>query len=139
MLRELEPDNPLDIAFLWNMLDEREPEQNISFKMPTLEEHKKFLKSNPYHKWYIIEESGEPIGNCYITEKDEIGYFILKKYQRKGYATKAIIDLAKLSPRGAYYANINPQNQASIRFLYNKFKATPRQVTMEMKINSLLL
>ena len=44
-----------DYEFLYDLLKERDPKSNISHKkMPTFLQHKKFIKSGPYSKWYIV-------------------------------------------------------------------------------------
>ena len=49
-----------DYQFLYDLLLQRNSDANISHKkMPTYEEHVKFVRSQPYSKWYIIEIDGE--------------------------------------------------------------------------------
>jgi hypothetical protein len=44
-----------DFRFLFNLLKEGSTTENISHKkMPTYNEHKKFVKSKPYSRWYIV-------------------------------------------------------------------------------------
>ena len=73
-----------DANFLFDLLKDRDPRTYISHKkMPTYEEHSKFIKSKPYSKWYIIFKSKQKIGSIYLSKNDEIGIFILKKFQGK--------------------------------------------------------
>ena len=47
-----------DFSFLYKLLKDRDPKENISHKaMPSYKEHIKFVKSKPYQKWYIIEKN----------------------------------------------------------------------------------
>ncbi len=105
-----------DAEFLWELLAERKPHQNISHrKMPTWNEHLNFILNHPYQHWDIIVE-GEPIGAVYLTWEFEIGLVLLKEHQNKGYGTKALEDTLKRYPDGKFLANINPDNKQSIAF-----------------------
>jgi RimJ/RimL family protein N-acetyltransferase len=105
----------------YQLLQEREPSQNISHKtMPTWDEHQAFIKSHPYKAWYVFRTPmGEPAGCVYLTRNREIGIFVLKKHQGQGLATQAITEIMRLHP-GRILANINPANETSIR-LFAKF------------------
>ena len=53
---------------------------NISNKIiPSWEDHKKFVHSKPYFKWYIILEDNIKIGSFYINHDNSIGLSLLKK------------------------------------------------------------
>ena len=68
-----------DLRFLFNHLKERDPKDNISHKkIPTYDEHVKFVLSEPYLKWYIILQKNKKIGSIYLTSQNEIGIFIKK-------------------------------------------------------------
>ena len=96
---------------LWELLQERTPEQSISHKdMPTWERHCLFISSYPYISWYLIETDEGIVGSIYLTNLDEIGIFIFKEYHGKGYAAEAIQLLMKTHPRDQFLANINPSN-----------------------------
>jgi len=106
---------------LYDLLLERTPEMNISHKtIPSLEEHCRFVRSLPYPHWYLIQmkETGRPmisVGSIYLTNRREVGIFIFRKHRRKGYAYEAMFQLLEKHP-GGILANINPKNQASIKF-----------------------
>lgn len=110
------------VYFLYKMLKERESHINISFIMPTELEHIDFVSSRSkkiYKTWQIIYFYDNPIGNFYISNDNEIGLFILKEYQGKGFGKtimRDIISFAKISGYGSLYANINPDNVFSIEF-----------------------
>ena len=138
-----------DIKFLFDLLKERTPIHSISHtKMPTYEEHAKFVKSKPYDKWYIItveliidwnkgmEET--KIGTIYLTNKNEIGLFLLDKYSNHGYGQQALKLLMRENPRQFYLANINPQNEKSIRF-FSKNNFKPYQVTYRSHLHHLVI
>tara|TARA_B100000029_G_scaffold515415_1_gene622293 strand:- start:1777 stop:2193 length:417 start_codon:yes stop_codon:yes gene_type:complete len=113
-----------DIKFLYQHLKERDPITRISHKkMPTYAQHKKFVLSKPYTKWYIIFQKNKKIGSIYLTEMNEIGIFLKKNVQGKGLGQKSLELLMKLNPRSRFLANVSPKNKESIKFFKkNKFK-----------------
>ena len=129
--------NSYDVFYLYELLKERTPEQSISHKkMPSFRHHELFVKSRPYKAWYVIKNIApvhQPgrtnyyIGSVYITDKNEIGLFIAKNHRNYGYGAYALEELMSLHA-GPYYANINPNNKASIEF-FKKFGATHIQNT----------
>ena len=83
---QLKPVSEDDAEFLYNSLKEREGRVNISHKLlPTWEEHIEFVKNYDYITWDIIIVDEEKIGNVYLTQLNEIGIFILKKFHDVGY------------------------------------------------------
>ena len=117
------------IQILWELLAERTPEQSISHQeMPTFKEHQKFVRGHPYRAWYLILDiSFTPVGSVYLTRQNEIGIFIFKAYQRKGYAKEGIAELQRRYPE-PMLANINPANEPS-RALFEKLGGKMIQVT----------
>ena len=113
-----------DTKFLFDLLEERNPRVNISHKkMPTYNQHTKFIKSKPYSKWYIILKSKQKIGSIYLSKNDEIGIFLLKKFQGKNVGNFALNELMKKNPRKRFLANVSPKNKKSIEFFKkNDFK-----------------
>ena len=113
-----------DIEFLFDLLKERDPSTNISHKkMPTYDEHVKFVQSKPYSKWYIIFKSKQKVGSIYLSKNNEIGIFLSKKFQGKNIGDFALNDLIKKNPGERFLANVNPKNKKSIQFFKNnKFK-----------------
>jgi RimJ/RimL family protein N-acetyltransferase len=106
--------------FLYELLKEREPHQNISHReMPSFEQHCAFVDSRPYQEWFVIfDEWGNvemgPIGAIYLSKQNEIGIFIAKEYQGKGHGKTAICLLMNRHPGERFLANINPLNERSI-------------------------
>ena len=121
-----------DSKFLFELLKDRDPRANISHKkMPSYNEHLKFIKSKPYTKWYIILKSKDRIGSIYLSKNDEIGIFLSKKYQGKNIGNDALVELIRKNPRERYLANVNPKNKKSSTFFKkNNFKLI--QHTYEM-------
>ena len=75
----LSPISKSDIEFLYELLNERNPKSNISHKkMPTLNQHAKFIISKPYSKWYIIYYNDKKAGSVYLSRHNEIGIHIKK-------------------------------------------------------------
>ena len=122
-------DDPFNL--LYALLNEREPHQNISHKrMPTWEEHTRFVLSRPYRVWYAIVDIDEPVGACYLSKQREIGVFVLRKYRGKGYGAFAVQDMIRRWP-GRLLANINPENRASQGFFQKMGFGGPIQYTYE--------
>lgn len=116
--------NKSDFQFLYELLSERDPRANISHrKMPTYEEHVKFIMSSPYSKWYIIYYNNGKSGSIYLSKQNEIGIFIKKDMQGKGIGTGALKLIMKKNVSKRYLANISPKNKKSIEFFKkNGFK-----------------
>ena len=121
-----------DAKFLFDLLKERDSRANISHKkMPTYGSHVKFIESKPYKKWYIVyfveflSRSKLPkfnkikAGSVYLSKNDEIGIFVLKKFQGKNIGKFALEELVNRNPRKQYLANVNPENKKSSRFFKN--------------------
>ncbi len=105
--------------FLYQLLKERSSKINISHrKMPTWRAHIKFIRSRPYRAWYLISDApGHYVGGIYLSKMDEIGVFLLKKFQKKGYAKKAVgLLIKKHRSVKRFLANVNPLNDRSIQF-----------------------
>ena len=130
---QLEEVNKSDIKFLYQHLKERDPITRISHKkMPTFAQHEKFVLSNPYKKWYIIIQKNKKIGSVYLTEMNEIGLFLKKNVQGKGFGQKSLELLIKLNPQNRYLANVNPKNKKSVQFFQkNKFKLIQHTYELE--------
>ena len=116
----------IDAKFLFDLLKERDSRANISHKkMPTFTSHVKFIESKPYKKWYIIyikeniDENKKKIGSIYLSQNNEIGIFILKKYQRKNVGNFALSELMKRNKQKRYLANVSPKNKKSLKFFKN--------------------
>jgi len=116
--------NRFDYKFLYELLKNRDPKANISHKvMPTYQEHIQFVKSKPYKVWYIIYFGNAKAGSIYLSKQNEIGIFLLKKYQGKNIGQKVLQLLMQKNPQKRYLANVNPKNFKSISFFKkNKFK-----------------
>ena len=120
----LRPVRKTDCPFLYETLLERDKRVNISHtKMPTYNQHVKFVMSKPYSKWYIINFNNKKIGTIYLSNQDEIGIYIKNTNQGGGIGQKALKLLMQKNPRKRYLANVNPKNSKSIKFFKkNKFK-----------------
>ena len=115
-------------AILYRLLAEREPHVNISHRqMPSPAEHMEFFCARPYERWALIQVDGQYIGAAYLTKQREIGIFIFRDHQRKGYGTRAIVLLMELWA-GRLLANIAPTNPASVAF-FEKLGFRELQIT----------
>jgi len=133
---ELKPVNEQDMDFLYELLKEREGIVNISHRqLPSFSEHEKFVKNSSYSFWEIIWLNNERIGNIYLTDRDELGIFIKKKFQSRGSGSIALQKFLKKTGKNRFLAHINPTNYKSIQF-FGKNGFTHIQNTYHKKINS---
>lgn len=119
------------LKLLYQLLREREPHQNISHQhMPTWAEHCAFFFSAPYVAWYLIlSDIGDPLGAVYLSKNDEIGVHLFKEVKGKGLGSEAVTELMRLHPRTRFLANINPDNEPSLR-MFEKLGFNKIQVTL---------
>lgn len=114
---------------LYVLLSERAPHESISHKaMPNVEDHRKFLASEPYLAWYLVIVDDEAVGCAYLSHQREIGISILKTHRGLGYGTEAVKQVMAAHP-GKFLANINPQNNKS-QVMFGKLGFKPLQVTL---------
>lgn len=127
------------VRFLYELLRERPREANISHsELPAFHVHRHFVRERPYRAWYIVaNEAGRFVGCVYATMMNEVGIFILRAHQRRGYARAAVVALReRLEPlasaeslrRGRWLAHVAPDNQAS-HALFRALGAQVIQVT----------
>jgi RimJ/RimL family protein N-acetyltransferase len=120
---------------LYDLLKERDPAANISHQeMPTMEEHRAFVRKMPYRHWYLIQRIKKPewlVGAIYLTNQREVGIAIFKKHQGKGYGTEAMKLMMEKHP-GKFYANISPHNPKSVQF-FKQFGIKLIQNTFELE------
>lgn len=123
-----------DSRFLYELLKNRDSHANISHKnMPSYSTHLKFIKSNPYSKWYIIQIGRKKIGSIYLSKNNEIGIFLKNDIQSKDVETTALKQIMMKNPRQKYLVNISPKNKKSIQlFKQNQFKLI--QYTYELSM-----
>ena len=106
-----------DAEFLYGLLKQREGRVNISHRsIPTLTEHRDYIKNHSYQSWDIILVDNNKVGNIYLTQRDEIGIFLDKKFHGRGYGSQALKQFMKKNGKKRYLANINPTNYKSIQF-----------------------
>ena len=127
--------NKTDLKFLFEILEEREQKVNISHrKMPTFEQHKKFVASKPYSKWYVILQGVEKVGSIYLSKQNEIGIFLKKGSHHTGIGTVALKLIMEKNPKKRYLANVNPKNKKSIEF-FKKNDFNILQHTYELNLD----
>jgi RimJ/RimL family protein N-acetyltransferase len=103
-------------AYLYDLLDQREPHENISHRtMPSWAEHVAFVDLDPYEAWFFIMDGAERVGAIYLTKQREVGIFLWPEYQGKGYGAWALKELGARYP-GPLLANIAPTNERSAAF-----------------------
>ena len=114
---------------LFEHLKKRSKASNISHsKMPTLEEHKMFLKHHPYRNWWLIydlDPGTEFLGTVYIASDNSIGLH-LNLDQIDFSALYFINKLKSMTPPmkgeesrvfGDYFFNVSPKNKELIHWL----------------------
>ena len=100
--------------FLYALLEERDGDVNISHKlMPSWGDHVDFVCSVPYKHWWLVLDGSERVGAAYLTKQNEIGIFILKAHQKRGYGTAAVKKIIEMFPGQRLLANVNPKNERS--------------------------
>ncbi len=129
---KLHPVGPEDAEFLFALLKERPAHANISHRrMPSWDDHVKFIASCPYEAWYIIEDDeGADCGSVYLTKADELGVFVWSTERGKGYGRAAVAEVMRRHPRRRFVANIAPMNRESQSF-FASFGFKLIQYTME--------
>ena len=109
-----------DFRFLYELLSERDSVANISHKkMPTYNEHVKFVTSKPYLRWYVVFYNDKKSGSAYLTKQNEIGIFVKKELHGKGIGSQILELVMEKNGSGRYLANISPKNKKSIKFFKN--------------------
>ena len=107
-----------DTLFLYDLLKNKDPNANISHKkMPSYDEHVKFVMSKPYTNWYIIEYNKKNVGAIYLSKQDEIGISVNNDYEYDQIVKPALKLLMKLNQRKRYLANTSPKDVRSQEFL----------------------
>ena len=107
-----------DMLFLYELLKSKDPNANISHKkMPSYDEHVKFVMSKPYTNWYIIEYDKKNVGAIYLSKQDEIGISVNNDYEYDHIVKPALKLLMKLNQRKRYLANTSPKDVRSQEFL----------------------
>ncbi len=107
-------DHPSYIRFLYELLQERPVEANISHnRMPTYEQHTAFVKRDPYSCWFLIMAGDTMAGSIYLTRHQEIGIHIHTPFRRLGLASWAIPYFMDMIGPQKYLANVAPGNAAS--------------------------
>ncbi len=120
---EVNKNNSEHIKELYNLIKSKT--FNISHEnIPTFNEHKKFVKSTQYRKWYLILKSSNCIGSYYLTQDNVIGLNLLSNdYIEYVEIIKHIINDHKPLPpisslRSKYFLiNANPNNINLIKAL----------------------
>jgi len=124
---------PTASKWLYELLKEREPHQSISHKkLPTWEEHKKFVSFAQYKYWYLIFTEHHVCGSVYLTWQDEIGVCVFKQCQGHGVGPNAVALLMKNHPAKRFLANINPANNGSLS-MFQRLGFRLIQNTYELK------
>lgn len=107
-----------DFKFLYELLKNKKDFQNISHnKMPTYDEHVKFILEEPYKNWYVVTSVFGKIGAVYLSKNNEIGLNISQKFD--SYLIKDLIfqQVMEKNPSKIFSVNVNPKNHQMKNFL----------------------
>ena len=123
--------------FLYDLLSERKQFENISHKkLPSYNNHVKFIKSKPYAKWLLIECREKILGSVYLSKNNEIAIWIkkdIKDYKMK-IRKKVLEEIITKFTRKKYLTNLNPRNKKIINFYKkNGFKLIHSTFQLEGK------
>ena len=88
-------------------------------KLPSFEEHEKFVKSHPYRQWWLVQENSKLIGSVYLTNDNAIGINLIEEDQRIYYGILEKIihentplpQIPSVRPK-FFYVNVAPENLA---------------------------
>jgi RimJ/RimL family protein N-acetyltransferase len=115
---------PEAVELLRRLQQERPAESAIAHRRtPTPEEHRAFMAAKPYRAWCLVQAAGRYVGAVTLKPNNEVGVFILREFQRRGYARAALQELMRAHQPlpaiptvrpGHFFANVNPKNEASI-------------------------
>lgn len=126
-----------DMDFLFILLNNRDPKNNISHnKMPSFKQHKKFVLSKPYLKWYVIFYNFEKIGTIYLSKQNEIGIHFVNKPIKSFVFIQSIKLLIQKTHKKKYFINISPSN-LKYRSLFKKYGFNLIQQTYAIESNEL--
>lgn len=109
----LRPVERSDYGFLYELLEKRPTQYNITHKwIPLYEQHVDFLESQPYSEHYIVEEDGKRIGQLYIRDNQFVGIHTLDNDEEK---VLQMLDKDKdyqfeVSPRNKHFQAILKRN-----------------------------
>jgi len=125
-----------DQKFMYNLLEEY-VKTNLSVTVLTLKpfnEYFKIYNSNNL-KTYIVIIKEENAGFVHITKEGEIGYYLGKKYEGKGIASRAVKEMLHLNPMERYYSVVNIKNIRSSE-LVEGLGFLPKGITYEKISNN---
>ena len=137
---------------LYELLKERDDTVNVeATSLPTYEQHVThcnwFLSGYNWGHWSLIQSDGEIVGAVSCTAKNELGIFIFKKHQGRGYGPKAVLmmieeirrerDALEHMPvtgganRCSFKAKINAKNKKS-QSMFEGLGFVPQHITYEL-------
>ena len=106
-----------DCPFLFELLNERNPNTNISHrKLPTYKQHVKFVLSKPYFRWYIIKNNLKSIGSVYLSNQNEIAVCLKNGLEWERIQSHVLKIIMKKHPRDRFFLNSSPKNRKLMQF-----------------------
>lgn len=77
-LELIKPDST-QVGILFDFLKKRNHKISHA-QMPNYDEHRSFVKNNPYVAWYLVKSNESYMGSVYITDQNTIGINIMEEF-----------------------------------------------------------
>ena len=129
---------PEAVDVLYKLLQERRPETFVSHEtMPTREEHEEFVASITFRYWYLLDTQHGFVGAIEVTELNEIGVSIFKRFQNMGFGRSALalflkthepLPAVKAKRNARWLANVATENHGS-KLFFRRMGFKPIQET----------
>jgi len=108
-------------------------------KLPSFAQHYKFVKNNPYRKWYLILKSNKYIGSVYISNQNTLGInFLIPTKELYELTLKKVLSILSPLPEiksirsKNFLINCSPTNKILIEAI-KKLGFDKIQSTYELK------
>ena len=112
------PSTNTEKQFLYNLLATRK--NSIShFVLPDFQDHCFFVDHHPYHSWYLIYISHQPIGSLYLALDNSVGLHVLPSHS--SFLSSILVEFShRFSPlqgvksvrSQSFFFNVSPSNEA---------------------------
>jgi len=126
LIREVSLDDSDFLYDLYLQRDQRDILTSIKLNEQKIFVQNYLEKSNihPFQSWHVIEIDGERAGSLTLHKKNnELGYWLLPKFQNKGIGTNAIQQFMDINKKSYYTIRTHIDNKRSQR-ITEKLKFT---------------
>lgn len=95
--------------------------------LPSMEEHKNFVKNNPYRAWFIVKIQNKILGNIYIQYDNSIGFNFQEEITSKEIEETIELIYSKFKPLKSipskrpdyFFINVNSSNLSLQKKLFS--------------------